>query len=93
MNQNLFFSGFLICEWALQVSIVKYSLHTGVIYVQFFLTVVSRFVLEFQDASTKQETTVKSSNGSAESRAQGGRSAGRGTVETTEHCCKWLHAG
>ncbi|XP_073337202.1 host cell factor 2 [Pagrus major] len=40
-----------------------------------------------QDASAKQETTVKSSNGSAESRAQGGRSAGRGTVETTEHCC------
>ncbi|XP_036977910.1 host cell factor 2 isoform X2 [Acanthopagrus latus] len=40
-----------------------------------------------QDASAKQETTVKSSNGSAESRTQGGRSTGRGTVETTEHCC------
>ncbi|XP_051248745.1 host cell factor 2 isoform X1 [Dicentrarchus labrax] len=41
-----------------------------------------------QDASVQQEPTVKSFNGSAETRAQGGRSTGRGTVEDsdTKHC-------
>ncbi|XP_070848652.1 host cell factor 2 isoform X1 [Chaetodon trifascialis] len=37
-----------------------------------------------QDASAKQDTTVKSSSGSAETQAQGGRSAGRGTVEDSD---------
>ncbi|KAE8281708.1 Host cell factor 2 [Larimichthys crocea] len=41
-----------------------------------------------QDASAQQETAVKSSNGSAEIRAQGGRNAVRGAVEDpdTKHC-------
>ncbi|XP_076577969.1 host cell factor 2 isoform X3 [Chaetodon auriga] len=37
-----------------------------------------------QDASAKQDTTVKSFSGSAETQAQGGRSTGRGTVEDSD---------
>nr|XP_046234685.1 host cell factor 2 [Scatophagus argus] len=41
-----------------------------------------------QDTSAQQENTVKSSNSSSENRAQGARSAGRGTMEPfdAEHC-------
>lgn len=46
------------------------------------------FPLKFQDASAQQEITVKSSNGAAETRAQGGKIGGRGTVEDTEHRSK-----
>ncbi|KAI3366910.1 hypothetical protein L3Q82_009554 [Scortum barcoo] len=40
-----------------------------------------------QDASTQQETTVRSSNGSAEIRTEGGRSSGRGTEDSDTKCC------
>lgn len=58
---------------------------------------------EFQDASAQQETTVKASNGSVETRAEGGRSSGRGmeedsdTKRCSESCCQvikcWITQG